>query len=146
MMNTIRWVGILLIPAALVLGCAETKGPMRHVTADELREMSVADFFRALDNPEGMLVVHGQIEDWPPHQAIPDLVSLLDDPTPCRSVALVQSSHIETEPSTYGHEAAFLLMGIKLGRYPPALNSTRNTPESREEIRAWANRVGTDLR
>lgn len=67
---------------------------------------------------------------------LPALIGLLDSTEPCANVQSMLSSAIDPTRSTVGNEAAYLIEGYRIDRYPPRLNSTR-PPCDIEEIKQW---------
>jgi hypothetical protein len=83
-------------------------------------------------------VVDGVHRGWVRSSDLPQLISLLDSQDPCGSVAMRISSYHESQLSTVGQEAAFLIDGFRSGRYPPRLNSTRPATDV-DQVREWWN-------
>lgn len=67
------------------------------------------------------------------------LVGMLDSTEPCAGVINMFSSVIDTSTSTVGNEAAYLLEGYIVGRYPPRLVSTRPRCDVRA-MKLWWNK------
>jgi hypothetical protein len=80
--------------------------------------------------------VAGIHRGWVRASDLSELVALLDSHEPCGSVAMAISSYHESQLSTVGQEAAFLIEGFRRGAYPPALNSTHPGVD-KAEVRAW---------
>jgi hypothetical protein len=101
--------------------------------------MSIDEFLTML-RASGSVIVMEPVTDWPGADAIDGLEDLLDDETPCGGVSLASSS-LFPRVSTVGTQAAFLLRGIQIGRYPPDPDA-RFRPELREEMRRWLATLG----
>lgn len=75
-------------------------------------------------------------EDWiKPHHLEP-LIALLDSEEPCGNVASAHSSFIDTERSTVGDQAAYLILSYRAGCFPSSLNSPTD-PDKQEILRWW---------
>ena len=108
------------------------------VEAENLEAYSGTEFIKALCSlPRGTLYIRGTVLGWPNTNDISTLINMLDDKSPCRSVASFRSSWMGDGVSSVGQEVAFLLLGIKTGHYPPKLNSTRDTESVNREIQDW---------
>jgi len=77
------------------------------------------------NDPCPTFAVAGVPETWLKKEHIPRLQALLDSQEPCANVHSIYSSLRDCEPSTIGHEAAFLIEGFREGSYPPEMNSGR---------------------
>ncbi|WP_136795893.1 hypothetical protein [Desulfosediminicola ganghwensis] len=60
---------------------------------------------------------------WLRDMNIAELIPLLASEEACANVHSVYSSYRDCRMSTVGREAAFLIEGFRLGRYPPEMNS-----------------------
>ncbi len=65
------------------------------------------------------------IREWIAPEELPILVRYLNSGELCASVMSSVSSYLPCQPSTVGREAAYLLEGFRVNRYPPKLNSSR---------------------
>jgi len=80
--------------------------------------------------------VHGSHRGWLLESDLPQLVNLIDSPTPCLAVVSSNSSVLPSSLSTVGVEAIFLIEGYRTGRYPPAITSAHRQGDA-AEIRQW---------
>ncbi len=117
------------------------RGPLEFLDFLAARAASADDPHRI-----PMYTVNGTHRGWIRVDDLPDLLALFDSSTPCASVAKEISSFATEEPSTVGHEAAFLVAGFRAevdrtgyGGYPDRLNSA-GAALDREELRAWGER------
>jgi hypothetical protein len=109
-----------------------------QLSASELQAMSASEFLELLkQRPTGTVVVPSQVEGWPSLRDAGFLSSVLDDSTPCQSIRVPISSHLLPGESTVGDEAGLLILAIKVGSYPPDLNSRRFTPGEKSELKAF---------
>jgi hypothetical protein len=77
------------------------------------------------------------IKNWISKRDLPGLLALADSQEPCASVALQTSSVRNSQGSTLGQEALFLLEGYRTGEYPPAPNSGGYDPARAKELKDW---------
>ena len=102
---------------------------------------SPLDFIYFLRNYEkNSYIVIGVYKDWIKIKHIPQLIQLLNSEEECANVASAYSSYMDTNKSTVGNEAAYLINAFRIGQYPPGLNSTRPKPDKEEILSWWENR------
>jgi len=63
------------------------------------------------------------IKNWISKKDVLSLLALINSKDACSPVASYYSSYYNTQKSTVGQEALFMLEGFRKGEYPPALNS-----------------------
>jgi hypothetical protein len=77
------------------------------------------------------------IKNWISKQDLPGLLALTDSKEPCAPVALMSSSTYNSQGSTMGQEALFMIEGYRKGEYPPALNSGGYDEAHAKELTDW---------
>ena len=103
---------------------------------------SPKDFLSFLQKyDENWYSVMGDHSGWVKEQDLPGLFALLDSTAPCANVSSGYSSFIDWQKSTVGNEAAWLIQSFRVGKYPPALNSTRPRPDKDALKLWWRNRL-----
>lgn len=101
----------------------------------QIEKMSAQEYLHMLcETGDGTLFFDKTIIGWPKKGEVNYLLSKLEDGSTCRSVALRSSSYLDGGGSSVATESHFLLLGVLYGKYPPALNSTRHSLESINEV------------
>ncbi|VVS95619.1 hypothetical protein [Desulfoluna spongiiphila] len=123
----------LILPALLLtvmLASCAAKTESKH-TEDAFEwahgdPVAFLEFLRIKKNdPCPTFAVAGVPDTWLKKEHIPRLQERLDSREPCANVHSIYSSLRDCDPSTVGHEAAFLIEGFRKGSYPPGMNSGR---------------------
>ncbi len=82
---------------------------------------------------------------WVTAEDLRALIPLLDSTEPCAAVALEASSRFDASGSTVGHEAAFMILGFRDGKYPPRHHSLQSG-DHRQEAWRFLNAMFRDYR
>jgi hypothetical protein len=115
--------------------------PSQVDNATELWGITPVEFLKALKmerSPTDQFLFRDPIKGWITRKDIPGLLALVDSKEPCASVALKSSTTVNTQGSTLGQEALFLLDGYRKGVYPPAPNSGGYDAAHAKELTDWA--------
>ena len=113
------------------------KIPSENADIFDWGNLDALDFLEFLRNYEfSFYTVWDTRENWVKEADLPKLIEFLDSNEPCANVVSVLSSFIDMERSTIGNEAAYLILGYRMGKYPPGLNSTRPKLD-KDEILRW---------
>ena len=135
------YIAALIVIAALFAGCASSRSHFVDYGMQSLEPEVYGDVFdwqhagpfefidQLTSVKTGSYTVLGVHHAWLREDDLPGLIALLDSDERCMSVCRTISSYLDTEGSTVGHEAAFLIEGFNKGIYPPALHSKGWTQE-----------------
>ncbi len=78
-------------------------------------------------------------KNWVKKKHLTGLVKLIDSSERCANVFSMWSSYLDSNWSTVGNEAAYLIEGYRDGQYPHGLNSTRPKPDRENILKWWQN-------
>lgn len=77
------------------------------------------------------------VKNWISKSDLPGLLALSNSREPCASIALATSSAWNSQGSTMGQEALFMIDGYRKGIYPPAPNSGGYSDAAAKELTDW---------
>jgi hypothetical protein len=77
------------------------------------------------------------MSNWLRMSDLPALIARAEDDTPCNAVISAYSSFIGHDFSTVGREAKFLILGLRVCSYPPALSSLRTPEKQLDDALRW---------
>lgn len=102
----------------------------------------IAQLVRSDERGETTLHVPDAPADWIDEADLELLVRLLDSDEPCAGIHSLRDSRIyfgeDPRPrSTVGHEAGYLILGYRHGRYPKGATFSVEWTVDRDEIRRW---------
>ena len=101
------------------------------------RPIDLIELLKKSKTPSYM--VTGIHNNWVKKKHLAGLIELIDSSVRCANVASMWSSYMDSDWSTVGNEAAYLIEGYRAGKYPPRLNSTRPKPEREDILKWWKN-------
>lgn len=127
---------ILFALVAQHSGCSQNENLKPEFDFSRQSPMEFLEYLRDEVGPDRCYFFSGPKEDWIHREHLPGLMKVLDSQEPCAGVAMYASSSLAVR-STVGNEAAFLIEGYRLNRYPPDLHSGRLAADVRESIRRW---------
>jgi hypothetical protein len=129
---------LILTPNSMSTLSLHSTAPLINNISD-LRGMTPVDFLNFLRESETTdeCIFRAPIKNWILKKDLPGLLSLIDSQEPCASVALMNSSSWNTQGSTVGQEALFMIEGYRKGEYPPALNSGGYSEADKKELVEW---------
>lgn len=105
----------------------------------DLRQFTPLEFLNYLKTdtrPMRVYTIREPVTCWITQEDIPGLISRLESDERSMSVALSIASRVRKQ-SREADEAAYLIEGFRLGKYPPTLGSEPATPAKVAEIRHW---------
>jgi len=139
----VRRLAVLLLLFILTYGCTQSQVAVPPASYETIigspsyyethNPIDLLDSLRRL--PHSVCLV-APANDWVKEYHIPVLIGLLDCNDSCANVTAIYSSFTDYHKSTIGHEAAFLILGFRRGKYPPIMNST-HMMWSKQEILQW---------